>query len=133
MPLEARHPFLDLRLLRYMLAVPAVPWCRTKYIVRRAMRGTLPDAVLRRPKSPLTGDPCWIGAGRWGLPELNRQQLCRYVDSERVPKLAGIDMISFRINFRPFALAYWLRNESTGMTEPKKENFNNEFITQEAL
>jgi hypothetical protein len=34
---EIRHPFLDLRLLQYMLALPAMPWCRNKLIIRRSM------------------------------------------------------------------------------------------------
>ncbi len=42
---EIRHPFVDLRVLRYMLAVPAVPWCDQKYLLRRAMRGVLPPPV----------------------------------------------------------------------------------------
>src|SRR5881409_274663 len=86
-PLEARHPFVDLRLLRYMLAVPAVPWCRAKFLVRRAMRGVLPDAVLRRPKSPLTSDPLWEDARRRGLPTLRpARTLERYVNCNRLPK-----------------------------------------------
>src|SRR5207249_2248040 len=58
-PIEIRHPFLDLRVLRYMLAVPTIPWCRAKYLERRAMRTALPLSVLRRPKSPLKGEPYW--------------------------------------------------------------------------
>jgi asparagine synthase (glutamine-hydrolysing) len=51
---EVRHPFLDLGMLRFLLAVPALPWCRSKYLLRRAMRGALPLEVLRRRK---TGRP----------------------------------------------------------------------------
>src|SRR5208283_1745925 len=61
LPLEVRHPFLDLRLMRYLLAVPVIPWCRSKYLIRRAMRGTVPDEVLRRPK---TGVPCAVDVRR---------------------------------------------------------------------
>src|SRR5258706_11010836 len=39
---EIQHPFLDLRLLQYMLALPAMPWCRNKLIIRRSMRTVLP-------------------------------------------------------------------------------------------
>jgi asparagine synthase (glutamine-hydrolysing) len=52
-PLQVRHPFVDLRLLRFMLAVPPVPWCRGKSLLRRAMRGELPRAVLERRKESL--------------------------------------------------------------------------------
>jgi asparagine synthase (glutamine-hydrolysing) len=110
-PIETRHPFVDLRLLRYMLAVPAVPWCRAKYLERRAMRGLLPQAILRRPKSPLKSDPSWEGSKRFGLPALRVAQLLReYVNWDRVPKQAGADMVRFRVNFRPYALNHWLLN-----------------------
>src|SRR5579883_476036 len=48
---EVRYPFLDLRMLRFFLAVPALPWCRSKYLIREAMRGYLPNAILRRKKA----------------------------------------------------------------------------------
>ena len=112
MPVETRHPFVDLRLLRYMLAVPAVPWCRTKYLERRSMRGVLPDSVLRRPKSPLASDPAWEGARLSRLPPLRPAPLFReYVKYQNVPKDAGNDMVLFRTNFRPFALNYWLQHK----------------------
>ena len=43
---EMRHPFLDLRLLQFMLALPPMPWCRNKLIIRRSMRTALPRDVL---------------------------------------------------------------------------------------
>jgi len=131
-PVEARHPYVDLRLLRYMLAVPAIPWCRAKYLVRRAMRGTLPPAVLRRPKSPLTGDPEWAGMRHSGLPELHATPALReYVNCERVPPDAGADMVRFRLDFRPFVLNYWLQNlrqEPYKLTETEEDQ-ENEFIS----
>jgi asparagine synthase (glutamine-hydrolysing) len=51
---EVRYPFSDIRMLRYLLSVPALPWCRSKYLLRRAMRSDLPAALLRRAK---TGAP----------------------------------------------------------------------------
>jgi len=108
---EFRHPFVDLRLLRYMLAVPVVPWCREKYLIRRAMREVLPAQVLRRPKSPLTGDPRWEGARRLGVATLDPEAgLEKYVDYIRSADPADQDMIAFWIDLRPRALNYWLRN-----------------------
>jgi asparagine synthase (glutamine-hydrolysing) len=46
---EFLYPFLDLRLLRYLLTVPAVPWCRDKCLIRTALIGLLPEAVRLRP------------------------------------------------------------------------------------
>ncbi len=106
---EIRHPFVDLRLLRYMLAVPAVPWCDRKYLLRRAMRGVLPVPVLRRPKSPLVGTPQWEGTLRSGLSPLRPVGgLEKYVI--QTPDLANQDMMNFWVGLRPRALNYWLRN-----------------------
>jgi asparagine synthase (glutamine-hydrolysing) len=110
-PLEYRHPFVDLRLLRYMLSLPAIPWCRAKYIERRAMQETLPEAVLRRPKSGLASDVVWEGVRRLGLPPLGAvRELAAYVNSDSVPKDVSPNVGLFRVNFRPFALNYWFRN-----------------------
>ena len=57
LPLEYRHPLLDLRLLDYCLSLPLQPWLVKKHILRVAMSGLLPDAVRMRPKSPLAGFP----------------------------------------------------------------------------
>jgi asparagine synthase (glutamine-hydrolysing) len=108
---EMRHPFVDLRLLRFMFAVPALPWCRDKYLMRRALRSVLPVPVLKRPKTPLTGDPQWEAALSLGLPPLDPTlTLTQYVDTSAVPERANRDMMSFWADLRPRALDYWLRN-----------------------
>jgi asparagine synthase (glutamine-hydrolysing) len=56
-PMEARHPFFDLRLIAFMLRVPPLPWCINKTLLRQAMRGRLPESVRWRPKAPLAGLP----------------------------------------------------------------------------
>jgi asparagine synthase (glutamine-hydrolysing) len=56
-PLEARHPYFDLRLMRFLLRLPPLPWCAEKEIVRQAMRGILPQELLNRPKTPYAEDP----------------------------------------------------------------------------
>ena len=55
--METRNPFLDLRLARYLLAVPVIPWCRRKLLVRHASRDVLPKEIWNREKTPLVGDP----------------------------------------------------------------------------
>lgn len=59
-PLEVRYPFFDLRLVNYLLAIPPVPWCLHKELLRVAVKGILPESVRLRPKSPLAGDPVSI-------------------------------------------------------------------------
>lgn len=48
-------PFTDPRLLEVAFAIPPVPWCQEKTLLRRAMRDALPPAVLARPKTPQAG------------------------------------------------------------------------------
>ena len=75
------------------------------------MRGALPEAVLRRAKSPLTGDPQWEGAQRFGIaPLVPAAGLEKYVDFIRVPDRVGHDMMLFWVDLRLRALNYWLRN-----------------------
>src|SRR5213079_1038274 len=51
--IEARPPLLDHRLVEFAATIPAHIRLRggtTKYLLKRAMRGILPDAVIDRPK-----------------------------------------------------------------------------------
>jgi asparagine synthase (glutamine-hydrolysing) len=132
-PIEVRHPFVDLRLLRYMLAVPVIPWCRAKLLIRRAMRDHLPAPVLRRPKSPLRCDPVWEGVRRSGLTPLNpTPALGDYVNLGHVPKNAAQDMIAFRTNVRPWVLNYWLRNMHQSVAPIlSKEEIADDFVTEQ--
>jgi asparagine synthase (glutamine-hydrolysing) len=52
-PIEVRYPFLDTRVLEFALAIPPVPWCQKKELMRVAFRDELPEEVLGRPKTPL--------------------------------------------------------------------------------
>lgn len=51
------YPFFDLRLVRFALRVPSLPWFEDKLILREAMRGMLPEAVRTRRKTPLAASP----------------------------------------------------------------------------
>ena len=113
--LEVRHPFLDVRLIEYLLAVPPVPWCVNKHILRRAMSNKLPAAVLNRPKTGLMGDPAL---------QLVRRASVRWLDSFQVsPELRAFVNLNRRrlvadektsdalwASLRVFALNYWLQN-----------------------
>jgi asparagine synthase (glutamine-hydrolysing) len=50
-PVEFVYPFFDLRVVNFCLRIPPIPWCIRKHIMREAMRGRLPERVLRRPKA----------------------------------------------------------------------------------
>ncbi|MFL5542909.1 MAG: asparagine synthase-related protein, partial [Longimicrobiaceae bacterium] len=122
MPLELRHPFFDLRLIRFLLSVPPAQWYNDKGLLAMAMRGRLPGAVLRRPKSPLPVDPlearrrahgdAWLG-GRTLGPEVEP-----YIDPAKVPAVTGGRAPGsgepLWLNLRPLALSLWLRDHASG-------------------
>ena len=115
LPLECRHPLLDLRLLDYCLTLPPLPWCVKKKILRDAMRGLLPEPVLRRPKTPLAG---WPGSkmlradgAQWIDSFVPAPGLDTYVDRKKIPKTWGGDYpLEAWTNLRPLSLDFWLRN-----------------------
>lgn len=113
-PLEVRLPYIDLRLVQYLLAIPPLPWCANKELLRVAMRGTLPEAVCQRPKTPLAGHPYY---------ELLRQPeaewidtfepipaLAQYVDRKAIPQVAGgiCEPDAAWLHLRPLSLNHWL-------------------------
>jgi asparagine synthase (glutamine-hydrolysing) len=107
---EMRHPFLDLRLLQFMLVVPAMPWCRNKLIIRRSMRTSLPAGVLRRKKASLSASPDFRRVVDGGLPRLApAPDLLRYVNPGEVPTVPKTDL-ELRSTLRPLGLNYWLHN-----------------------
>jgi asparagine synthase (glutamine-hydrolysing) len=116
-PVEVRHPFFDLRLMNYLLALPRLPWCCDKELLREAARGVLPDAVRLRRKSPLRADPLLrllqrpeaVGINRFvPLPELGR-----YIAPDRIPQTIDTkDVWSAWVHLGPLSLNYWLRGLS---------------------
>ena len=111
--LEHRWPFLDVRLVSYLLSVPPVPWCVDKVLLRVAMRGLLPDSLLRRPKSPFLFEPVRAHLLTPDLSWLNRfeaaPQLSRFVERRAVPPVATIAAAPDPwVDLRPLCLNYWL-------------------------
>jgi hypothetical protein len=98
-PLDCRHPFLDLRVLTFMLRTPPIPWARRKRLIREAMRGVLPEEVLSRDKAPLVADPFAKVVRKTPPPQLSIDEtLRRFVDPallpERSHQQSGIDPLA---------------------------------------
>lgn len=113
LPLEVRHPFIDVRLVEYVLAIPVKPWCVNKHILRCAMKDRLPPAVLNRPKTPLAGDPALQLSRRGGVRWLDNfevtQQLTHFVNLKVRRSLAEEQTPNaLWANLRLFALNHWL-------------------------
>ena len=107
-PVTRRHPYLDLRVLEFMLSVPPVPWGWKKRLVREAMRDRLPAEVLAREKTPLPVNPTLSMVGRLGLPDfVAMKELASYVDVDRLPGPGAAADEGLQI-IAASALDYWL-------------------------
>ena len=114
--IELRYPFLDLRVVEYLLALPPIPWCVDKHLLRVAMRGMLPDVIRNRPKAPLAGNPLMAHLQRSGGEAVDRfearPELAGFVNREAIPRIAeaasGDEAVSI---LRPYCLNNWLRRE----------------------
>jgi asparagine synthase (glutamine-hydrolysing) len=117
LPVRARFPFFDQRLVRYLLRVPPVPWMQQKQLLRQAMQGLLVAAVRQRPKTPLHGHPWYAllherGLLPWMEKSLETPGLEPYVDTQRLSALlrAPATLTQGLCNqaWPVFSLAYWL-------------------------
>jgi asparagine synthase (glutamine-hydrolysing) len=107
--LEVRHPYVDLRVLRFLLRVPALPWCRRKHLVREALRGVLPEELTSRPKTPLRKDPAYELATVQGMQRATPgAAMARYVDHSQLPAALPTSPEEFRALSRATALGNWL-------------------------
>ena len=116
LPVEVRYPFLDLRLVNFLLAIPPFPWFYEKALLREAMAGRLPESVRRRPKTPLAGDPLaewmkrtetnWLQDADWS------EEAKRYVDPREVARSLEGDGERGEVSetVRPFSLNFWLQS-----------------------
>jgi asparagine synthase (glutamine-hydrolysing) len=116
-PIETRFPFYDLRLVSFLLALPRLPWCCDKQLLREAGRGVLPEKVRLRRKSPLQADPLiallkrsessWVDHFE-ALPGLEK-----YVVRDRIPAVHGeANTWTAWTHLRPLSLNFWLRARS---------------------
>jgi asparagine synthase (glutamine-hydrolysing) len=110
-PVEIRFPFLDLRLLRFLLMVPSIPWYHSKYLLRRAMKGKLPLAVLRRPKETTWTSLIMERIERGRLPLVNTApEFDSYVDVKKLPTVAPDNMWTAGGIMLARLFNHWLQN-----------------------
>lgn len=114
-PVEVAHPFFDLRLVHFLLALPALPWASDKELLRTAARGVFPDEVRLRSKSPLPADPLIYHLDRQESAWVDSFEPCpelgRYIERTRIPKVfREKDVWTAWINLRPLSLNLWLRS-----------------------
>lgn len=114
-PMDVRHPYLDLRLLRFLLRVPAIPWARDKHLFRYALSDRLPATIRKRPKAPLKGEPDYERGRRFELPPIRASEaLERYGSSVRLLATGFRTAAEAEADLRFIALSYWLEQLRTG-------------------
>jgi asparagine synthase (glutamine-hydrolysing) len=115
-PVEVRHPYFDVRVVRFLLSIPPAQWYNDKGLLRIGMRGRLPERLLRRPKSPLVDDPLrvrWLEQGEaWLGGRRVTEAVAPWVNRGRVPVAAGgrspEPPEQLWQEIRPLALSLWL-------------------------
>jgi asparagine synthase (glutamine-hydrolysing) len=117
-PVETRYPFLDLRIVNYLLALPPFPWFYKKHLLREAMTGQIPERVRMRPKTPLQGDPVSAELRRTGTTQLNMvswtPDLDRYVHRTALTSPnANMNQEQLSLSLRPYFLNIWLHSLRT--------------------
>lgn len=110
-PSYTMMPFLDLRVVDFMLSLPPLPWFKRKYLIRQAMRNDLPAEVLERPKTPLGTTLSSLlkqPGAEWVRYWHAQPELGRYVHREAVNMGPGLSHGKAYVNMRPLLLNNWL-------------------------
>ena len=112
---ETRYPFLDLRVVKYLLSLPMFPWFFQKMLLREAMAGRLPERVRTRPKTPLQGDPLLAQLRRMKPERLSQIPWCpasdQYINrSALVAPHGKMNPEQISSSFRPYYLNIWLQS-----------------------
>lgn len=140
---ETRHPFYDVRLLEYCLALPPELKLRngwTRRILREAMKGILPKTVRRRTdKSSLR--PNFV-RNLIRMEEIRIQRLFSE-DADRIAPYVDMDVLQeayhnehAEVLWVGLQLAAWLRSQTDGRKHsslPKKEHCTEAYASSSTL
>jgi asparagine synthase (glutamine-hydrolysing) len=115
---EVRYPFLDLRIVSFLLGIPPFPWAYEKTVLRAAMAGRLPERVRRRPKTPLRGDPLRAAVRKHGFSEVSEANWTTETETyttspPKVLKMADREIEDLESHRLPLCLNFWLRHART--------------------
>lgn len=112
---EVRYPFLDLRIVSFVLAIPPFPWYFHKRLLREAMAARLPEAVRVRPKTvPEADSLAGMVRAQERMPETGNRweaESARFIDASSFQFVAN-EKNRWRIDaeMRPLSLNYWLQH-----------------------
>ncbi len=120
MPVKVRFPFFDVRLITFLQCVPPAPWFIEKRLLRKAMLGTLPNAILERPKTPLPSNPQYNmmqqrGVQPWMHELAKTRGLEPYVSQDSLLQTFNqadkLTPSSFSQSMLTLTLAYWINHQ----------------------
>ncbi len=122
-PMEIRCPLLDSRVIRFVMSVPAIPWCQQKRLPREAFRGELDAAVLDRPKTPVSGlDVILLRAWQRAharYARITHDALATWIDAPRwQAALQGADTFQAALAWRVLQLDSWLEHHGRAAEVP---------------
>jgi asparagine synthase (glutamine-hydrolysing) len=114
-PVEVRYPFLDIRLVNFLLGLPPFPYFFQKKLLRDAMVGHLPERIRVRAKTPLPSDQLLEKATRWGSECVNQvrwnEKIEQFINRSSLGKLHGnLNAEQVSSGVRPYCLNFWLRS-----------------------
>ena len=114
-PVEVRHPFFDLRVVNYLLALPPFPLFFEKRLLRDSVAGRLPEKIRLRRKSPLAGDPLVAHFGQchssWFDQLAWLEEIESYVDKSAFANLGNEKpSANADTDVRPLCLNFWLQS-----------------------
>ncbi len=115
-PVEVRYPYLDLRVVNFLLALPPFPLFFKKKLLREAGAGRLPESVRTRPKTPLADNPLLAHLRRSQTGSMDQiewnQQMDFYVNRSALTPIRGdANWDQAQASVRPPCLNFWLRSK----------------------
>ncbi|MGK0298260.1 MAG: asparagine synthase (glutamine-hydrolyzing) [Gammaproteobacteria bacterium] len=109
---EERDPFMDLRLIEYILSLPPLPWLFKKHILRTSMKNKLPMEVLQRPKTAM-GETLLYWLKDKNITWVDNWEAIfeieKYIIRDKIPVLLNTtDYYKAVTDIRPLILNQWL-------------------------
>ncbi|MDJ1171847.1 asparagine synthase-related protein [Roseofilum sp. BLCC_M154] len=128
-PLEVRYPYFDLRLIKFLLAIPVIPWIMFKELLRVCMKEKLPEEVRTRPKTPAMGDSISLILQQSRMKWVDKFDpipgLSLYINHGVIPNLCGKSAQTSEawINLRPISLNHWLQHLALVHSQSQSEAY----------
>jgi asparagine synthase (glutamine-hydrolysing) len=130
-PLDACHPYFDVRVIEFLMRTPPAPWFWGKELPRRACLASVPPEIRNRRKTVLAGHQLHAAFERGEHFPANWQShpaLRRYVRSELIPEMPQSasqipDLHLWSVSY-VVSLSLWLQNLSGEYSNEKRGHAN---------